>query len=209
MNNPRVRTLRKTSTPKFFLLVIGLTMSVCAVSTAAAQDARARPEFPISIEQAETRAATHRAAMFATTDTDKDGYLSVAEFVAAERPNHGDSGSGRHSPPHHRSPPGVEHQAPSASDVAEMEDSLFALLDTDGNGELSRNEFSRELQQAAHQTLAKTRMFHHLDRNGDKHLTMDEMPDPTDRLRKMDANADGEVTRDEMRAAMQTRRSGA
>jgi Ca2+-binding EF-hand superfamily protein len=81
-----------------------------------------------------------------------------------------------------------------------VQDELFMLMDTDGDGVLSAAEFkadnSHQLRRDAHKRAA----FKHLDKNNDGQLTQDEMPGRLAHLRAADADDDGMVTRDEFRA---------
>ena len=53
----------------------------------------------------------------------------------------------------------------------------------------------------------KRALFKHLDKDQDALLTPEEMPDPAERLRQVDADNDGVVTRAEMHAARALRRN--
>lgn len=152
----------------------------------------------------------------AKVDTNGDGSVSEAEFLASEggpmgRPGHHPGGfHGHQGPPpgaigpmgHHRGGPDFD------IDVEAVEDDLFKQLDADDNASLSRQEFSRENIEAARRTVFRTRLFKQLDANGDGALTTDEMPNPLEHLRKMDSNGDGKVTREERRAARSAAQHG-
>ena len=85
---------------------------------------------------------------------------------------------------------------------------LFAALDTDGSGELSPEEFSRENHHAARKTLMHNKMFARMDADDSGYLSPDEFPGHAQRLRNLDSNQDGEVTRDELRDGRRVMRHG-
>lgn len=144
--------------------------------------------FPISVEEAEA----HRAEIFAGMDSNGDGLISADEFAAAEGPR---------DHKHGRKPPlplghGPDRKPPSETELAAMEDELFEALDTDGNGTLSRSEFSHRAMAEARSESMKSRFFERADANGDGYLSPEEFPPR--RLAEFDANGDGQITRDEM-----------
>ncbi len=165
-------------------------------------------DFPISIAEAEAAAAE----AFGNLDADGDGKVTAEEFADAERPTpkgrrHAHSGTHRaergahHRPGHHGNGP---HQ-----DRAALDGELFDALDTDGDGKLSRDEFSHEKMHETHQRLRKDAMFARLDGNDDGVLTNDELLDRRlERLKKVDADGDGNVTREEMKAGMNKHHGG-
>jgi Ca2+-binding EF-hand superfamily protein len=162
-------------------------------------------EFPIVIADAEAKAAD----LFARVDSDDDEEISRAEFAAAEMPRdrrgpggrrhfraHLSKHSGKHSGQHDQ----LDDPA-RAERRAENEAAIFATLDTDGDGQLSAEEFGRERQRAARRSLMKTRAFEHLDVNADGVLNRSEFPGQRlARLRDLDADGNGEVSRDELHA---------
>lgn len=87
---------------------------------------------------------------------------------------------------------------PSAEERAETDKALFAALDADGNGALSPEEFGRHHE--AMMQVHRDRAFDRLDANKDGVLSKDELPSPADRLTRLDADGDGKVTPEEMRA---------
>ncbi len=165
-------------------------------------------DFPISIAEAESQAGE----VFRTMDANGDGKLTREEFAKAETPMpkgrhhaysgmHRGEGGAHHRPGHHgdRQPP----------DPAALDAALFDALDTDGDGKLSRDEFSHEKMHETHQRLRKDEMFARLDSNDDGVLTNDELLDRRlERLKNVDANGDGNVTREEMKAAMHKHHGG-
>lgn len=167
------------------------------------------PEFPVSIEQARERAE----ARYREMDADGDGVISASEFQQApipaaawrSHPGHrgfalgkGRPGDGARS----RSDGKESKPGPRKPTAAE----LFARLDSDGDGRLSEQEFSREHIRDAKQSMMRERVFERLDEDGNGALSRDEMPDITARLEAMDADGDGQVTREEARAHREQRR---
>jgi len=171
------------------LLLAGLFRTV-PVQAAAETD-----RFPISVEDLDAR----RAAVFAATDTNGDGLISAEEFDAHSSKRAHGSG-----PRHRRSgDPGFEHRGQDHGDrghwserQAAMDGLIFQALDKDGDGVVSEDEFSRQAMAEARASIMKTRLFDRLDKNEDGYLTPEEFPPA--RLRSMDANGDGEITRDEL-----------
>lgn len=184
----------------------GVTLITGALLTGTGTTAQAAPEagdsrFPVSVESMDAR----RAEIFAAIDTNGDGLISAEEFDAHEPPARGKRHAGDTGRPHghpksagHRPDPSADQ---IASEIARMDESLFQQLDSNGDGVLSQDEFSREAMMAARRELMKLQIFAHADQNDDGYLSPDEFPPR--RLADMDANADGEVTRDELRAHRQ------
>ncbi len=169
-----------------------------------AQAGDRKPEFPISLEEARARAE----ARFQELDADGDGTISASEFAQAPMPRFHDrlhgkpSRTGSEADGQRRAPDRAER--PTRREASESE--LFARLDENGDGQLSRAEFSRERIREARQAIAREQMFQRLDDDGDGTLSRDELPDMVSRLEAMDADDDGQVTRDEARAYHQERR---
>ena len=149
---------------------------------------------PISIEQAESRAAQ----AFAGADSNGDSELSRDEFTAAELPHPGP----RPGRPFARK--WMHNDAEPDSDAYDA--ALFDALDTNADGMLSRAEASREQRRAAHKALIKQHAFTHLDRDDSGTISVSEFTQRVQRLRELDENADGEVSRDEFRSKMHARR---
>jgi Ca2+-binding EF-hand superfamily protein len=158
----------------------------------------------------------HAASVFTAADTNGDGKITQAEFLAYKpqpdgKGGHGMGmrggmgigggmgmmGMGMGGPDGKASP---EREAAAAAFQAE----LFKELDTDHNGQLSSAEFSKA-REAMHSdtmhTFMKTQMFARLDKNADGVLTKDEFPPFAQKMATMDTNADGTVTHEEMKAA--------
>lgn len=159
----------------------------------------------IVIADVEAKHAEH----IAKVDADGNGMISEAEFLAAEGHPHG--GPGFHGPrggPHHRGP-GMGGPGPMGPgfdiDFEAIEESVFTELDADHNGSLSRAEFTRDKVEAARGKAFRKVMFMELDANDDGALSADEMPDPVARLKALDSDGDGKVTREERKAHWRNR----
>ncbi len=144
---------------------------------------------------------------FAAADTNHDGKISEAEFLAF-KPDHGPRGGpGMHG----MGGPGMgmgmgmgmgphgPGGGPTPQERDAFQADLFKALDADHNGQLSAAEFSKAWETA--KTQMKTAAFKKLDKNGDGLLTKDEFPPYVAKMSAMDANGDGTVTHDEMKAA--------
>lgn len=180
------------------------------VSLGGAAMVEARPgddRFPIDIERVEARQAQH----FDVLDQNNDNQVSLTEFEQSDfgpgeraKRKHGGRKAGMHRD--HGKRQGF-HGGPDRKDnrqaMREARDKeLFAILDSNADGALSPAEYSarnRDSMRLAH----KRAVFAQLDSNNDGHLTADEMPSRADRLKAADADADGKVTRQELRALRQ------
>ncbi len=151
------------------------------------------------------------AKMFASVDSNGDGKITEAEFLAA-KPPHGGAGHrpGMGGPPMGGPHMGMEmagtghrhgavDQQQREARMEAFQNDLFKALDADHNGQLSQAEFSKAWATA--QTMMKKAAFAKLDKNGDGVLTKDEFPPYLAKLSAMDSNGDGTVSRDEMKAA--------
>ena len=94
---------------------------------------------------------------------------------------------------------------PTTEERTKFEKDLFDAMDTDHNGQLSRDEFAK-IRDVAKPVMRKE-IFARLDANHDGFLTRDEMPSFAANLEKADANHDGVVSPDEMRAAHEAARA--
>lgn len=199
------------------IIKIGLVITATWLGTTAmAKDGQNR--FPISIAEAEARAS----AQFTNADKDNDGLLSKDEF-AQLRPQQSRRKAGatrklRQEHPDRRGPKDSqtwenkkqemrakfaqahpERAAQQAQIRTATAVSMFELLDADDNGLVDAAEFvkadRRELGRQARQQAA----FAHLDANDDGVLTPTEVPNPAVRLRRLDTDGDGKVSKREMR----------
>ncbi len=172
-----------------------MTLTALAVAAVAATSiADARPGGPPDITAIEAR----MNARFDAIDTDGSGDISAAEFMAHEGPggprgHHG--GHGGHGGPF--GPPG----APDDVDVQAAEARAFALVDSNGDGFVTADEFTMDALSSARRTVMREQAFARLDANGDGVLSRSEMPNPADRMRAADTDGDGKLSREERRAA--------
>jgi Ca2+-binding EF-hand superfamily protein len=170
-------------------------------------------QFPIDLSLLEERAT----ALFDHVDAAGDGVITRAEFVSAEilRDAMGPGLRGEHvgpqagpsrlgTPRQQRSgsrPGDAERQARRQEMLearrAQWQAEVFAAADTDGDGQLSQEEFARLPE--VRRELARTQMFERLDANSDGVLDRDEFPRWWAELRAMDRDGDGLVTFAEMR----------
>lgn len=162
--------------------------AVLALGVGAVAVAGDRPEFPLSVAEARERAE----ARFQRLDADGNGEISAAEFADADEQR-------RPRGPHQHRFPGRGPDAAAAPDGPAPDDAVFERLDEDGDGLLSKAEFSRERLRDAGRAEARARRFARLDADGNGSLSRTELPDGSDRLEAMDADGDGQVTREEAR----------
>ena len=128
---------------------------------------------------------------FAAADADSDGAVSSSEFEAADvadEPRFGRQGRGGPRP----------FRGAGRGDTGRGDDSaeVFDEADTDDDEQLSQAEF--EAVPDAVRRLAKRRLFNRLDKDDDASLSSDEFSPRYNRFVALDANGDGQVTRDEM-----------
>jgi Ca2+-binding EF-hand superfamily protein len=194
------------------LILAGLLATTALAADAPAPAKPAEPGCPpghrgdIDLSKMDARAAK----VFASVDTNGDGKITQAEFLAAKPPHGPPGGAGGPGPGMHGPGMGMgmgmmdRHGAgpdggPTPQEREAFQADLYKALDTDHNGQLSPAEFSKAWETA--QTMMKTQMFKKLDKNGDGVLTKDEFPPYVAKMSAMDTNGDGTVTRDEMKAA--------
>ncbi|XOV84114.1 MAG: EF-hand domain-containing protein [bacterium] len=176
--------------------------------------------FPISIAEVQSKTAERFAAM----DTDQSGSIDLSEFEQAKplnrqhKPRAGArQGDGRRSGhpggPRHSHRDGLLMQGPQHAQRSALREAtaeeMFAILDGDGDGVISKDEYKSKKPGQSRALAMKRAMFKQLDKDQDRLLTPAEMPDPAERLRKVDANNDGVVTRAEMHSARAMQRSKA
>lgn len=124
---------------------------------------------------------------FDAIDTNSDGMLSDAEFVAAEvSPEVGPGRRGPHGPKF-----GMR-----GDDDGERRAALFAEADTDDSGELSADEFTALPEAMAR--LARGKHFTRLDDDEDGFVSQEEFQSRYNKLAALDTDGDGSVTRAEL-----------
>lgn len=184
-----------------------VTAAFTAATLAAAGDSHRQPKLPINIEEAKA----HAAEMFAKVDEGADGKITFEEFKAADL----DRRRGRMHRRHmmmrsamahgdHAGDYAGDHASEfddAASELqrnrrAEHRDALFAAADIDHDGTLSPDEFA-DLRNVR-SSMAKRKAFDRLDTDDSQYLTIDEFPPHVHKIEALDANGDGEITRDEL-----------
>lgn len=166
------------------LLITTLSASVLASHHGQGKDRQARG--PIVLSEMEQRIDER----FNTADVNNDGQLSMAEMATIK-------------PAHHKMK--RKNKRKNKKDRPNS-DAVFSALDADGSGELSKGEFSSENRRAVRKQLKAEKRFAKLDADNSGSIERHEFGGRLERLRAADTNADGSVTRDEMRAARKANR---
>lgn len=199
---------------------LSITVAACVTGAAIVANVFADPKErakPIDLSELQTA----EEQRFATADADGDGLVSVEEFTAIDLRqlsagmrtpgDRGDwrgrtAGDGRRGPDREAMRQRLEQrQAELDKRIAEREQRRqeartrdFQIGDADGDGQLSAEEYG-DMPNAVEATRQR-QAFARLDQNADGVLTPEEFPSVVGRLRTLDADGDGLVTRDEMRA---------
>lgn len=175
--------------------MLSLGVAIAAFSAAgatdtsdAAADEGAKGKRSVSIETLESRAAEH----FAKADADGDGRVTPEEFAAVRMDRRGRRGEDARRDGRRGDGPRDRRRSRGP-----FGDGAFDAADADGDGNLSRDEW-RELPRAVAEA-ARERMFARMDDNGDGVLEAAEFAPNVERLRALDADGDGRLTRREMR----------
>jgi hypothetical protein len=187
------------------IIAIVATIAGMTVSNVSAAEER-KVRFPISITDIEARTD----ARFTEADSNMDGLLSSEEFaqLRLERPGAKSRGplEKRNGKAGKGGPLNRQRAAEQKQIRAAAAKEMFKLLDTNADGVIDADEYSqadgRRLRHQAH----KRATFAHLDANNDSFLAPDEMPSPVARLRQLDTNGDGQVSKREMRQGMRAQR---
>jgi Ca2+-binding EF-hand superfamily protein len=182
-------------------ILLGSTLIMATGAMAAPFEER----FPISITELENK----QQARFDRIDVDGNKMISLAEFESAKLQRHGPKGAHRDRPhsgkgERHAGSGGFGPRALAMREAVKTE--LFNLMDTDGDGTLSRAEHAAGDQPKNRQLARKRASFKFLDSDNSGTLSINEMPAPAAHLRAADTDGDGMITAEEMRAHRASRR---
>ena len=145
------------------MLIAGVMLILSTAASAAEQTA----DQPMPDPQARL------SEWFSNADQNDDGQLNAAEFEAAERPAGPHHGQRHHARAQHRERMQRRHHA-RRGHRGDVQSELFAILDADGDGALSKEEFSAG-NRDTHRLAMKRASFKRLDRNADGALSLEEM----------------------------------
>ena len=168
---------------------LGLCASLLFTTLSASVLAAHHEKGPIVLSEVEQRIDER----FNTADVDSDGQLSTAELATIK-------------PAHHKMQRKHKRKRMHQQDRPDT-GVMFEALDADGSGELSKDEFTAEKHRAARKQLKTERRFAKLDANNSGGIERNEFGVRLERLRAADTDADGTVTRDEMRSARAAHRA--
>ena len=197
--------LSQATGPRLLRMTCAGALSLLMAATTHAAGHGPGERFPINLSELETRAQER----FASVDTNASNSIELDEFLAAEGPRHPRRGHAQkrmrkqHMAPRHHGRGQVHDRDPQLAEEMRglVKDQTFSLLDTDGDGNVSAEEFDSADHRAIRHEARKRAMFAHLDADDSGSLSVGEMPSRLERLRGMDTDGDGQVTRQEFRAA--------
>lgn len=146
---------------------------------------------------------------FSELDTNNNGLIDTAEYATGAKAGGRQHKRGRrdsHRDSHHK--PHQLDPTQRAEQQAAHKAELFARLDTDNNGVLSGDEFAqaREIRHALRKERHLQHRFEKLDDNGDTQLSLTEFQQRLEKMRALDTNNDGTLTRAELHAGKQAYR---
>ena len=165
-----------------------------------------RKQTPVVIAQIEEAAQERLRA----ADQDGNGILFIEEFQTMKtRQSHARLGEDRrtrkHSGKKRQRHQKRGHRKMTKEARAEMQTKIAAityqLLNSDQNGSVSETEYAAANHLQIRRAAGSQVVFASLDKDRDGLLSPTEVPTAVNRLRTMDEDGDGTVTRKEMRAA--------
>ena len=187
------------------ITAIVVAIAFMTVSNVSAAEER-QVLFPISI----ANVAARTNAKFTGADSNMDGLLSSEEFaqLRLERP-----GAKSRGPVEKRNGKGGKGGPINRQRAAEQKQiraaaakEMFKLLDTNADGVIDADEYTRADRRKLRHQAHKRAVFAQHDVNNDGFLAPSEMPNPVVRLQRLDTNGDGQVSKREMRKGMYAQR---